>query len=188
MNKNYKSLKNDDIDVCFIIHKNEGRLFLLGRNGYYNKLIEDIYPKLRMNVNYLDGKISFVLISSNENDRKLVENLTEKGDQKGLKIFENSNKFIIMNENEFESFLENEKSTKIKDFCTQTIDRIGENEYILKWTEYEENIAKYQEIVEKDKFLLLRKGKSLDDQTINSIINFTNNRDESKINKLCFIL
>ena len=45
-NKVLKQEKSDEIDCAYIIHKNEGRLFLLGRNGYYNKLIEDIFPKL----------------------------------------------------------------------------------------------------------------------------------------------
>ena len=36
----FSSYKKKQFDITFIIHKIEGRVFLLGNNGYYNKIIK----------------------------------------------------------------------------------------------------------------------------------------------------
>jgi hypothetical protein len=72
----------------------EGRAFILGRNGLYNKIIEF----LKKNNIY---KIFFVFLFKNENEEKMkitIENLFKKGDQKELELFKLNNQIFYINE------------------------------------------------------------------------------------------
>jgi hypothetical protein len=56
---------NETLDFLFIIHKVEGRLFLLGRNGFYNKVCETFSSILNKNIFFI---LSFKnIFKENEN-------------------------------------------------------------------------------------------------------------------------
>ena len=117
MQKNIPKEFLENIDILFIIHKAEGRIFLLGRNGFYNK----IYHQL--NENFANVKIFFFLLYKNilsddkENENKLhfdenfqfqkesIDNLINKGDQKDLEKFKNENKIICLDDDDFQADL-----------------------------------------------------------------------------------
>lgn len=72
----------------------EGRAFILGRNGLYNKAIE-LLQKNKIN------QIYFVFLFKNESEiemKTIIDNLYEKGDQKELKNFKKNNQIIYLNE------------------------------------------------------------------------------------------
>lgn len=80
--------------MAIIIHKIEGRTFLLGRNGYYNKLYE-ILPSV------VKTRFFFILIfkqATKEEMANYIEDLVQKGDQHELKQFKKEGKIICVNE------------------------------------------------------------------------------------------
>jgi len=103
-----------DSDVYFIVHKMEGRAFILGRNGFYNKAI-DI---LKKNDCY---QVYFVFIFKNETEEEMktcLDNLIQKGDQKELEYYMNNNQIIYINE----SYLGNkEKNEKLLFFLSNSL-------------------------------------------------------------------
>ena len=80
-------------DIIFIIHKIEGRIFLLGKNGYYNNVIETLKKRFTNNI--------FFILLVNEKDslknKKMIEDLIEKGCEEELKTFYNYNRIIFIN-------------------------------------------------------------------------------------------
>jgi hypothetical protein len=96
---NFKSEEN--FDFVFIFHKIEGRTFLLGRNGFYNKLKEKLYKKCF-------GRVYFCLIFKFQSDEEKFQALDEliiKGDQNELLEFKDENKILFFNEEDFEEEL-----------------------------------------------------------------------------------
>jgi hypothetical protein len=65
---------NVTLDFLFIIHKVEGRLFLLGRNGFYNKVCETLCSKLNNNIFFI---LSFKNIFK-ENENQKYFNITSQ--------------------------------------------------------------------------------------------------------------
>jgi hypothetical protein len=100
---NFKSAEH--YDQVFVFHKIEGRTFLLGRNGFYNKFTEELFHKCC-------GRMYFCLIFTCQNDeekRQALDDLINKGDQNELLQFKNENKILFFNEETFEEdFLEHE--------------------------------------------------------------------------------
>ena len=84
----FSSYKKKQFDITFIIHKIEGRVFLLGNNGYYNKIIEVLNLKLIINGGekelksfYDKNKIMFL-------DNYDLENNIKKNEHLFINLFE----------------------------------------------------------------------------------------------------
>lgn len=98
----------------------EGRAFILGRNGFYNRLIEI----LKKNFNY---QIYFVLLFKNETEdemKSIIDNLIHKGDQKELEFFSQNNLIIYINDILLADLAQKEKllfhlgNTILNNFCS----------------------------------------------------------------------
>ena len=78
-----KLYKKKEFDFTFIIHKMEGRIFLLGKNGYFNSVEECLLKKNNSNL--------FFILVSNEVDKKennkIIEELINKGGEEGLEKY-----------------------------------------------------------------------------------------------------
>ena len=89
----------------------EGRIFLLGKNGYFNSVENCLLKKQNSN-------LYFVLVS-NEVDKKqnnkIIEELINKGGEEGLEKYYNNNRIIFLDNYEIKEDIEkNKKKTKIK--------------------------------------------------------------------------
>jgi len=170
------------LDCAYIIHKNEGRLFLLGRNGYYNKLVEDLYPKLY-------GRLSFVLINNQntEND-EIMEKLVMKADQGSLKIFQNENKFFFVTEEIMKNLtLGHEISSFILQFCFQQFSCIEKNCYLVERMTYVSNKCNADS---EDKYLIRTEGPQATSEVNSKIKSLVDNVENGKTGSklLCFML
>ena len=84
--------KKKQFDITFILHKIEGRVFLLGNNGYYNKIIEVL------NLKYTNN-IFFILLVKEFNDKennKMIKELINNGGESELKPFYDNNKIMFL--------------------------------------------------------------------------------------------
>jgi hypothetical protein len=191
LNKNFKPIKQEEIDCAYIIHKNEGRLFLLGRNGYYNKLVEDLFPKLCKLIIYKDGRVAFILFNNpgTETD-EIMEKLVFKGDQKSLQIFQNEHKFFFNTDDIFQNeIVEDEFSSLNLHFCFQQVSNIEKNFYLMDRKNYVNNIA--NTIDQNEKYLIKSEGPKLSSEIEEKIVTFAENYENiksGKSNKLCFML
>ena len=89
---NEKFYKKSQFDITFIIHKMEGRIFLLGKNGYFNNLEKTL--KLKQNSN-----IYFILVSNeiNENiNNNTIEELIKEGGEKELEKYYKNKRIIFL--------------------------------------------------------------------------------------------
>ena len=89
---NEKFYKKSQFDITFIVHKMEGRIFLLGKNGYFNNLERTL--KLKQNSN-----IYFILVSNeiNENiNNNTIEELIKEGGEKELEKYYVNNRIIFL--------------------------------------------------------------------------------------------
>ena len=104
INKETKSSLNEYVpkksqnDINVIIHKVEGRLFLLGKNGYYNTLINNLNTKYHHNVYFV------LVIKELEDDNKeesftqILNDLICKGGQERLGYYREHNKIMCVND------------------------------------------------------------------------------------------
>lgn len=81
-----------EFDYTFIVHKMEGRIFLLGKNGYYND-VENVFIKKQ------NSNLYFILIS-NEVDtvenNKIIEELIYEGGQDKLEKYYQNDRIIFL--------------------------------------------------------------------------------------------
>jgi hypothetical protein len=100
-----KFYKKKEFDFTFIIHKMEGRIFLLGKNGYFNSVENCLLKKQNSN-------LYFVLVS-NEVDKKqnnkIIEELINKGGEEGLEKYYNNNRIIFLDNYEIKEDIEKNK-------------------------------------------------------------------------------
>ena len=88
----FSSYTKKQFDITLIIHKIEGRVFLLGKNGYYNKVIEVLNLKYTNNIYFI-----LLVKEHNENEnKKMILELINNGDEKELKPFYENNKIIFL--------------------------------------------------------------------------------------------
>jgi hypothetical protein len=150
-----KFYKKKEFDFTFIIHKMEGRIFLLGKNGYFNS-VENCLLK-RQNSN-----LYFVLVS-NEVDKKqnnkIIEELINKGGEEGLEKYYNNNRIIFLDNYEIKEDIE-----KNKDWFINILNDIYGN------NNRDFNKDKYY--VKSDKNVYL-----LDKRKIDGMIEYLNNRE-----------
>lgn len=147
-------------DIIFIIHKIEGRIFLLGKNGYYNNVIKTLKKRFTNNIFF----ILLVNEKDNKKNKKMIEELIEKGGEEDLKPFYENERIIFINNYNYKEGILNSKDFWIK---------IIHNNYLLKpvKTEFFENESK--EAYNNDKLII--------DQMANYLIN----KEDNFINR-CF--
>jgi hypothetical protein len=88
------------LDTIFIIHKIEGRTFLMGRNGFYNKIYE-MFSKRK-------NSFFFILIFKQLNRDEMhsyIQELIQKGDQSELKMLYENEQIICVEEDNIEEDL-----------------------------------------------------------------------------------
>ena len=88
----FSSYTKKQFDITLIIHKIEGRVFLLGKNGYYNKVIEVLNLKYTNNIYF----ILLVKEYNEDENKKMILELINNGDEKELKPFYENNKIIFL--------------------------------------------------------------------------------------------
>ena len=94
-----------EFDFTFILHKMEGRIFLLGKNGYFNSVENCMLKKQNSN-------IFFVLISNEvdeDENRKIIEELIEQGGQERLEKYYKNNRIIFLDNYELKEDLYKKK-------------------------------------------------------------------------------
>ena len=150
-----KFYKKKEFDFTFIIHKMEGRIFLLGKNGYFNSVENCLLKKQNSN-------LYFVLVS-NEVDKKqnnkIIEELINKGGEEGLVKYYNNNRIIFLDNYEIKEDIE-----KNKDWFINILNDIYGN------NNRDFNKDKYY--VKSDKNIYL-----LDKRKIDGMIEYLNNRE-----------
>ena len=150
-----KFYKKKEFDFTFIIHKMEGRIFLLGKNGYFNSVENCLLKKQNSN-------LYFVLVS-NEVDKKqnnkIIEELINKGGEEGLEKYYNNNRIIFLDNYEIKEDIE-----KNKDWLINILNDIYGN------NNRDFNKDKYY--VKSDKNVYL-----LDKRKIDGMIEYLNNRE-----------
>ena len=150
-----KFYKKKEFDFTFIIHKMEGRIFLLGKNGYFNSVENCLLKKQNSN-------LYFVLVS-NEVDKKqnnkIIEELINKGGEEGLEKYYNNNRIIFLDNYEIKEDIE-----KNKDWFINILNDIYGN------NNRDFNKDKYY--VKSDKNIYL-----LDKRKIDGMIEYLDNRE-----------
>lgn len=83
-------------DICILVHKCEGRLFLTDRNGFYNDLLASQFQSTR-------GHVMMLLIANRnltgnqELANKDVDTMITQGDQPTLGFFKNKKRILVYN-------------------------------------------------------------------------------------------
>ena len=147
--------KKKEFDFTFIIHKMEGRIFLLGKNGYFNSVENCLLKKQNSN-------LYFILVSNevdkNENN-KIIEELINKGGEEGLQKYYQNDRIIFL-----DNYGIKEDVEKNKEWFVNIISNIYGN------NNRDFNKDKYY--VKSDKNVYV-----LDKRKIDGMIEYINNRD-----------
>ena len=150
-----KLYKKKEFDFTFIIHKMEGRIFLLGKNGYFNSVEECLLKKNNSNL--------FFILVSNEVDKKennkIIEELINKGGEEGLEKYYKNDRILFLDNYEIKDDIE-----KNKDWFINTINNVFGN------NNRDFNKDKYY--VKSDKNVYV-----LDKRKIDGMIEYLNNRE-----------
>lgn len=150
-----KFYKKKEFDFTFIIHKMEGRIFLLGKNGYFNAVEECLLKKNNSN-------LFFILVSNevdkNENN-KIIEELIDKGGEEGLEKYYKNDRILFLDNYEIKDDI-----VKNKDWFINIINNVFGN------SNRDFNKDKYY--VKSDKNVYV-----LDKRKIDGMIEYLNNRE-----------
>ena len=150
-----KFYKKSQFDLTFVIHKMEGRIFLLGNNGYFNSVENCLIKKENSN-------LFFILISNevdeNENKR-IIEELIYKGGEEGLEKYYKNDRIIFLDNYEIKTDI-----NKKKEWFLNKVEQIYEND-----NSYDNN--KYY--INND-----RNNYVADKRRIDNMIEYLNNKDK----------
>ena len=108
-----KFYKKKEFDFTFVIHKMEGRIFLLGKNGYFNAVENCLTQKQNLN-------LFFILVSNEIDDdenNKIIEELIFEGGEERLEKYYKKDKIIFLDNYNIENDIKNKKEwfiSKIK--------------------------------------------------------------------------
>ena len=144
-----------EFDFTFILHKMEGRIFLLGKNGYFNSVENCMLKKQNSN-------IYFVLISNEvdeDENRKIIEELIEQGGQERLEKYYKNNRIIFLDNYELKEDL-----YKKKDWFLNKIKQIYGNDH-------HDNKNDYYIKTERNIYVI-------DKRKIDNMIEYLNNKDK----------
>ena len=128
-----KFYKKNQFDITFVIHKMEGRIFLLGNNGYFNGVENCLIKKENSN-------LYFILLSNeideNEN-KKIIEELIDKGGEERLEKYYKNDRIIFLDNYELQKDINDKKQwflNKIKDIyeSNKNINENNKNKYYIK--------------------------------------------------------
>ena len=145
-----------EFDFTFILHKMEGRIFLLGKNGYFNSVENCMLKKQNSN-------IYFVLISNEvdeDENRKIIEELIEQGGQERLEKYYKNNRIIFLDNYELKEDL-----YKKKDWFLNKIKQIYGNDH-------HDNKNDYYIKTERNIYVI-------DKRKIDNMIEHLNNKDKT---------
>ncbi len=144
-----------EFDFTFVIHKMEGRIFLLGKNGYFNAVEECLLKKNNSN-------LFFILVSNevdkNENN-KIIEELIDKGGEEGLEKYYKNDRILFLDNYEIKDDIE-----KNKDWFINIINNVFGN------SNRDFNKDKYYVKSDKNEYVL-------DKRKIDGMIEYLNNRE-----------
>ena len=147
--------KKNQFDFTFIIHKMEGRVFLLGKNGYFNAVENCLIKKQNSN-------LFFILISNEVDERenkKVIEELIYEGGEERLEKYYKNDRIIFIDNYEIK-----EDINKKKDWFIDKINDIygnGNNNYNKKYYIKSE-----------------RNAYIVDKKNIDNMIEYLNNQDK----------
>lgn len=85
-----------------IVHKIEGRVFLLGKNGFYNTVINEFNKKHNQNIYFILLFKEIEEKCTEEYYNGMIDDLINKGDQGDLKSFKEANRIICINDLAFD--------------------------------------------------------------------------------------
>lgn len=151
-----KFYKKKEFDFTFIIHKMEGRIFLLGKNGYFNSVENCLTQKQNLN-------LFFILISNEINEdenNKIIEELIFEGGEERLEKYYKKDKIIFLDNYNLENDIMNKK-----DWFITKIEQIYEN------GSNNENINRHY--IKGEKIMNIN-----DKRKIDSMIEYLNNREK----------
>ena len=121
-----------EFDFTFIIHKMEGRIFLLGKNGYFNAVENCLIKKQNSN-------LFFVLISNEideEENKKIIEELIVQGGEERLEKYYKNDRMIFLDNYELKEDLAKKKDwfiNKIKQiYGNDNLDIYNKNDCYIK--------------------------------------------------------
>ena len=144
-----------EFDFTFVIHKMEGRIFLLGKNGYFNSVENCLLKKQNSN-------LFFILISSEvdkSKNNKIIEELIKKGGEEELEKYYINDRIIFLDSYEIK-----EDMKKNKEWFLNKINGIfGNNNRDFNQDKY---------YVKSDKNVYI-----LDKRKIDGMIEYLNNRE-----------
>ena len=150
-----KFYKKKEFDFTFIIHKMEGRIFLLGKNGYFNSVENCLLKKQNSN-------LFFILISSEvdkSKNNKIIEELIDKGGEEELDKYYKNDRIIFLDNYEIKEDIEKNKDW----FITKLNNIYGNNNRDFNNNKYYMNCDKNLYISDKRK--------------IDGMIEFLNNKE-----------
>jgi len=126
-----KFYKKKEFDFTFVIHKMEGRIFLLGKNGYFNSVENCLTQKQNLN-------LFFILISNEINDdenNKIIEELIFEGGEERLEKYYKKDKIIFLDNYNLENDIKNKKEwfiSKIKKIYENGNSNENKNRHYIK--------------------------------------------------------
>ena len=157
-----KFYKKKEFDFTFVIHKMEGRIFLLGKNGYFNAVENCLTQKQNLN-------LFFILVSNEINDdenNKIIEELIFEGGEERLEKYYKKDKIIFLDNYNIENDIKNKKEwfiSKIKKIYEEGNTSENKSRHYIKG-------EKIMNIIDKRK--------------IDSMIEYLNNREKKGLG--CF--
>ena len=120
-----------EFDFTFIVHKMEGRIFLLGKNGYFNEVENCLIKKQNSN-------IFFILISNEINtseNKTILEELIYKGGEERLEKYYKNDRIIFLDNYQIKEDINKKKIwfiNKIKDIYGKNNKEYSNNGYYIK--------------------------------------------------------
>ena len=155
-----KFYEKKEFDFTFIIHKMEGRIFLLGKNGYFNAVEDCLIKKENSN-------LFFILVSNEVDDdenKKIIEELIYQGEEESMEKYYKNDRIIFIDNFQIKKDINNKKDWFINKIRQIYGNENNENEY---------NYSKNNYFIECEKNIYVS-----DKRKIDNMIEYLNNKDK----------
>ena len=166
-----KFYKKNQFDFTFVVHKMEGRIFLLGNNGYFNGVENCLMKKQNSN-------LYFILISNEVDERenrKIIEELIYKGGEERLEKYYKNDRIIFLDNYEIQKDINDKKEW----FINKIQDIFGNKKFNKYFNDNNiNNTDKYYVQNERNLYIV-------DKRKIDNMIEYLNNK-EKKGHSGCF--